>query len=38
MPTLVRKIYDERVQYKKTMLQAKQDLVDIEEEMKRRGI
>ena len=38
MPQLVRTIYDERVQYKKTMLQAKQDLVDIEEEMKRRGL
>ncbi len=38
MPEIVRKIYDERVQYKKRMLQAKQDLVDIEEEMKRRGI
>ena len=38
MPELVRKIYDERVQYKKTMLQAKQDLEDIENEMKRRGM
>ena len=38
MPRLVRTIYDERVQYKKNMLQAKQDLVDIEVEMKKRGL
>ncbi len=38
MPELVKTIYDERVQYKKNMLQAKQDLVDIEEEMKKRGL
>ena len=38
MPELVRTIYNERVQYKKRMLQAKQDVEDIENEMKRRGI
>ena len=38
MPTLVNKMYDERVQYKKQMLQYKQQLVDIESEMKKRGI
>jgi len=38
LPNLVRKIYDERVQYKKTMLRYKQDLVDIETEMKRRNL
>ena len=38
MPELVTRIYDERKQYKKTMLQKKQELVDIKEELKRRGI
>ena len=38
LPELVKKIYDERVQYKKTMLRYKQDLVDIESEMKRRNL
>lgn len=38
MPELVKRIYDERVQYKKKMLVAKQELVDIEDEMKRRGL
>jgi len=38
MPELVTRIYNERKQYKKTMLSKKQKLVNIEEEMKRRGI
>ena len=38
MPTLVTKMYQERVQYKKQMLRLKQKLVDIESEMKRRGL
>ena len=38
MPELVTRIYEERKRYKKTMLAKKQVLVDIEEEMKRRGI
>ena len=38
MPELVTRIYNERKQYKKTMLQKKQELVDIKEELKRRGI
>ena len=37
-PELVTKIYDERVEYKKEMLRQKQKLVDIESEMKRRGL
>ena len=36
MPTLVTKMYDERVAYKKQMLKLKQLQVDIESEMKRR--
>jgi len=38
MPTLVIKMYNERVLYKKQMLTLKQKLVDIETEMKKRGI
>ena len=38
MPELVENIYNERVQYKKNMLAKKQTLVDIESEMKKRGI
>jgi DNA polymerase elongation subunit (family B) len=38
MPELVIKMYKERVRYKKEMLRQKQKLVDIEVEMKRRGI
>jgi DNA polymerase elongation subunit (family B) len=38
MPALVTRIYDERVTYKKTMLQKKQELVNIKEEIKRRGL
>ena len=38
MPELVIKIYNERVEYKKTMLSNKQKLVNIESEMKRRGL
>jgi len=38
LPTLVIKMYQERVRYKKNMLRDKQKLVDIEVEMKRRGL
>jgi DNA polymerase elongation subunit (family B) len=38
MPELVIKMYDERVKYKKEMLRQKQILVDIENEMKKRGL
>ena len=38
MPELVIRIYEERKQYKKTMLAKKQKLVNIESEMKRRGL
>jgi DNA polymerase elongation subunit (family B) len=38
MPELVIKMYQERVRYKKQMLHYKQKLVDIESEMKRRGL
>lgn len=38
MPELVIKMYGERVRYKKSMLHYKQKLVDIESEMKRRGL
>jgi DNA polymerase elongation subunit (family B) len=38
MPELVIKMYEERVGYKKKMLQYKQLLVDVEAEMKRRGL
>ena len=38
LPTLVIKMYEERVRYKKNMLRDKQKLVDIEVEMKRRGL
>ena len=38
MPSLVTTIYEERKSYKKTMLAKKQVLVDIEEEMKKRGL
>ena len=38
LPELMEKIYKDRTVYKKKMLAAKQQLVDIEEEMKRRGI
>ena len=38
MPRLVTTIYEERKRYKKTMLEKKQKLVNIEEEIKRRGI
>ncbi len=38
MPEIITRIYTERKQYKNTMLQHKQKLVDIKEEMKRRGM
>jgi len=38
LPELMDKMYKERVIFKKKMLKAKQALVDIEEEMKHRGI
>ena len=38
MPQLVIKMYEERVRYKKEMLRQKQKLVDIEVEMKKRGM
>ena len=38
MPQLVIKMYEERVKYKKEMLKQKQILVDIEVEMKKRGL
>ena len=38
MPEIINRIYTERKQYKKTMLQYKQKLVDIKEEIKRRGL
>jgi len=38
MPELIIKMYNERVQYKRTMLAKKQVLQDIEVEMKRRGL
>ena len=38
MPKLVIKMYKERVGYKDEMLKQKQKLVDIEVEMKRRGM
>ena len=38
MPQLVIKMYEERVRYKKQMLAQKQVLVDIENEMKKRGL
>jgi DNA polymerase elongation subunit (family B) len=38
MPELVIKMYEERVGYKKRMLKYKQLLVDIESEMKKRGL
>ena len=38
LPELMEKMYNERVIFKKKMLKAKQALVDIEEEMKHRGI
>ena len=38
MPELVIKMYEERVGYKKKMLKYKQLLVDIESEMKKRGL
>ena len=38
MPELVIKMYGERVRYKKQMLAQQQVLVDIEQEMKKRGL
>ena len=38
MPELVIKMYGERVGYKKQMLKYKQVLVDVESEMKKRGL
>jgi DNA polymerase elongation subunit (family B) len=38
LPELMSKMYDERKLYKKEMLKSKQKLVDIESEMKKRGI
>ena len=38
MPKLIKTIYEERVQYKKNMLAKKQILVDVEIEMKKRGL
>ena len=38
MSELVIKMYDERVKYKKEMLRQKQRLVDLESEMKKRGM
>jgi DNA polymerase elongation subunit (family B) len=38
LPTLMEKMYDERKAFKKKMLKSKQILVDIEAEMKKRGV
>ena len=38
MPELIIKMYSERVRYKKNMLRKKQQLQDIEVEMKKRGL
>ena len=38
LPELMDVMYEDRKIYKKKMLKSKQELVDIEEEMKRRGI
>ena len=38
LPELMEKMYADRKVFKKKMLKAKQQLVDIEAEMKRRGI
>jgi len=38
MPKLIKTIYEERVKYKKNMLAKKQILVDVEIEMKKRGL
>jgi DNA polymerase elongation subunit (family B) len=38
LPQLMSSMYDERKLYKKEMLKSKQKLVDIESEMKKRGI
>ena len=38
LPELMDVMYEDRKIYKKKMLQSKQQLVDIEEEIKRRGI
>ena len=38
MPQLMEDMYEDRKIYKKKMLKSKQDLVDIEEEIKRRGL
>ena len=38
MPEMMQSMYDDRKVYKKKMLESKQILVDIEAEMKRRGV
>ena len=38
LPTLMEKMYDERKAFKKKMLKSKQILVDIEDDMKKRGV
>jgi DNA polymerase elongation subunit (family B) len=38
LPELMQKMYDDRVIFKKKMIKSKQKLVDIEDEMKKRGI
>jgi DNA polymerase elongation subunit (family B) len=38
MPELMEKMYAERKAFKKQMLKSKQKLVDIESELKRRGL
>ena len=38
LPELMEKMYADRKVFKKKMLKSKQQLVDIEAEMKRRGI
>ena len=38
IPRILRRIYDERVEFKKDMLAKKQTLVDLKAHMKKRGI
>lgn len=38
LPALMRKFFNDRVKYKTTMLNAKKELIEIEEEMKKRGL
>jgi len=38
LPALMRKFFNDRVKYKTIMLNAKKELIEIEEEMKKRGL